>query len=289
MRCLLLLAAAAAAQQRVVRQGAFEDLLSWFRARCVDAGGFAVGGLSLRPGGIRNVFLPHGAKKGDALLRIPRACLLSHKETRGYLEAYGLDQAFEKCEDQCSSTEPLRAPHATSVWLMAARKEPTHAFAPYFDVFPDDLGNFPVAWDDARLQGTLPPFVAERIVHMKVHFEDLWASLKVLVPDLEEKYGRPEPPLQRRRADARDGPRRRFLPHVRLVQLTNKPLAPAAEARGLRRVERHPARHARERAVAMPLPRVGLGGGPADQPRGNRPLRAMRVGDLRRLAKAALA
>ena len=77
MRALLLLAAAASAQtritnweeqhQRFVRQAAFEDLLSWFRQRCVDAGGFVVPGLSQRPGGIRNVFLPNGAKKGDAL------------------------------------------------------------------------------------------------------------------------------------------------------------------------------------------------------------------------------
>jgi len=83
---LLLLAAAASAQtritnweeqhQRFVRQAAFEDLLSWFRQRCVDAGGFVVPGLSQRPGGIRNVFLPSGAKSGDALLRIPRQCLL---------------------------------------------------------------------------------------------------------------------------------------------------------------------------------------------------------------------
>ena len=75
---LLLLAAAASAQtritnweeqhQRFVRQAAFEDLLSWFRQRCVDAGGFVVPGLSQRPGGIRNVFLPSGAKSGDALL-----------------------------------------------------------------------------------------------------------------------------------------------------------------------------------------------------------------------------
>ena len=84
---LLLLAAAATASaqtritnweeqhQRFVRQAAFEDLLSWFRQRCVDAGGFVVPGLSQRPGGIRNVFLPRGAKSGDALLRIPRQCL----------------------------------------------------------------------------------------------------------------------------------------------------------------------------------------------------------------------
>ena len=76
---LLLLAAAATASaqtritnweeqhQRFVRQAAFEDLLSWFRQRCVDAGGFVVPGLSQRPGGIRNVFLPSGAKSGDAL------------------------------------------------------------------------------------------------------------------------------------------------------------------------------------------------------------------------------
>ena len=77
---LLLLAAAASAQtritnweeqhQRFVRQAAFEDLLSWFRQRCVDASGFVVPGLSQRPGGIRNVFLPSGAKTGDPLLRI---------------------------------------------------------------------------------------------------------------------------------------------------------------------------------------------------------------------------
>ncbi len=198
---LLLLAAAATASaqtritnweeqhQRFVRQAAFEDLLSWFRQRCVDAGGFVVPGLSQRPGGIRNVFLPGGAKSGDALLRIPRQCLLSHKETRGYLQEYGLAGAFEKCSsNECAATEPLREPHATSVWLMAARKEPNHAFAPYFDVFPDNLENFPVAWDDARLQKTLPPFVAERVSHLKRHFDELWSSLKALVPDLEAKY-----------------------------------------------------------------------------------------------------
>ena len=74
---LLLLAAAATASaqtritnweeqhQRFVRQAAFEELLSWFRQRCVDAGGFVVPGLSQRPGGIRNVFLPSGAKSGE--------------------------------------------------------------------------------------------------------------------------------------------------------------------------------------------------------------------------------
>jgi hypothetical protein len=46
MRRLLLLAAAAAAQHEIARQGAFEDLLSWFRERCVGAGGFDVGSLS---------------------------------------------------------------------------------------------------------------------------------------------------------------------------------------------------------------------------------------------------
>ena len=78
-KILLLLAAAATASaqtritnweeqhQRFVRQAAFEDLLSWFRQRCVDAGGFVAPGLSQRPGGIRNVFLPGGAKSGDAL------------------------------------------------------------------------------------------------------------------------------------------------------------------------------------------------------------------------------
>ena len=128
---LLLLAAAATASaqtritnweeqhQRFVRQAAFEDLLSWFRQRCVDAGGFVAPGLSQRPGGIRNVFLPGGAKSGDALLRIPRQCLLSHKETRGYLKEYNLQGAFEKCSsNECAATEPLREPHATSVWLM---------------------------------------------------------------------------------------------------------------------------------------------------------------------------
>ena len=45
------------------------DLTEMLRTgqRCVDAGGFVVPGLSQRPGGIRNVFLPNGAKKGDAL------------------------------------------------------------------------------------------------------------------------------------------------------------------------------------------------------------------------------
>ena len=134
MRLLLYIAAAASAQtritdweeqhQRFVRQAAFEDLLSWFRQRCVDAGGFVVPGLSQRPGGIRNVFLPSGAKSGDALLRIPRQCLLSHKETRGYLQEYGLAGAFEKCSsNECAAAEPLREPHATSVWIDTSRAD----------------------------------------------------------------------------------------------------------------------------------------------------------------------
>jgi len=190
---LALIVLGCATQNATAESQAWERLLGWFDENCAPAGGFVEEGVAQRKGGIRDLYTRKALPKGHVLIKLPRKCLLSHKESLNDLKTYGLEGAFAPSRDlkfPPSSTRPsgLREAHATSVWLMAARLVPGHYFEPYFGVLPDDTSYHPFSWPLKDLRKKLPEFTYERVVALQNHVRGVYRSLELASPALAERF-----------------------------------------------------------------------------------------------------